>query len=208
MSSYTNQQTTRASGYSIRSDELGYLKRSPYAPVAFALPTLLAGASWLMNGAPWLTDLAFGILTAICLSYMILELYNFPKRFGVGGLVLYGGVLVWFSHDYFNHWLGHGFGDANAFFEPVVIAKATFCHSLFIMFMCAGLYLPFYKSAVKIIHTVPEPNVESFYFWLLIGLFLIGITPYVLFTEGSFVTSIWKDMWAMRSGGGARWTIG
>lgn len=190
------------------TDELGYLKRSAYAPVAFVLPTLLAAASWMLDGQGWLTDIAFGLLTATCLVYLVLELYNFPKRFGIGAIILYGGVLVWFSHDYFNHWLGHDFQSANEIFPAVIIAKATFCHCLFILCMSLGLYIPFYKPMVRILHAVPEPNTNAFYLWMLMGLFFMGLLPYLLFTQESFFVAIWKDMWAMRSGTGARWTVG
>jgi hypothetical protein len=205
MSTNANQPViiSRAPG----TDELGYLNRSSYAPIAFILPIFLSGASWMVGGTPWLTDIAFTVLTAICLIYLILELYNFPKRFGIGGLILYSGVLIWFSHDYYSHWIGHGFNNADEVFDAVTIAKATFCHSLFIFFMNLGLYIPFYKPMVKIIHAVPEPNSQSFYMWMLVGLFFMGIMPYVLFTRGPVLQSIWSDMWAMRSGG-ARWTVG
>lgn len=206
MSANANQPAMGS--YSVRLDELGYLKRSPYAPLAFILPAFLSGASWAMGGQAWLTDIAFGLLTAICLTYLILELYSFPKRFGIGGLILYGGVLMWFSHDYFTHWLGHGFDNANEVFEPVILAKATFCHCLFILFISLGLYIPFYRPVVRVIHLVPEPNTQSFYLWMLLGLFFMGIAPYLFFTRESFFVSVWNDMWAMRSGGGARWTVG
>ena len=67
---------------SSRVDDWGYLKRSPYAPLAFLMPTLLSGLSWFAGGQAWLTDIAFCFLTAICVVYLILELYSFPKRFG------------------------------------------------------------------------------------------------------------------------------
>jgi hypothetical protein len=171
------------------------------------MPTLLAGLSWVAGGQAWLTDIAFCFLTAICVVYLILELYYFPKRFGIGGIVLYGGVLVWFSHDYFSHWIGHGVDINMDALEPIIIAKATFCHCLFVMFMCVGLYIPFFKRAVKLVHSVPEPNTRHFYVWMLLGLFAMGLMPYMFFTREPFLTSIWRDMWAMRSGG-TKWTVG
>lgn len=202
MSTYINQPARQG------LDELGYLKRSLYAPFAFVIPVMLSGASWVMGGQAWLTDISFCVLTAICLIYLILELYNFPKRFGIAGIIMYGGVLIWFSHDYFSHWIGHGHGNASDLFEPIVIAKATFCHCLFILFMNLGLYIPFHKPVVRLVHLVPEPNTQTFYMWMLIGLFFLGMLPYLLFTRDSFFVSIWSDMWAMRSGSGAHWTVG
>ncbi|HAI12883.1 MAG TPA: hypothetical protein DCM28_14335 [Phycisphaerales bacterium] len=206
MSANVNQPAQN--GFSAGLDELGYLKRSPYAPLLFLLPMIMAAASWAMGGQAWLTDIAFCTLTAICLIYLIVELYSFPKRFGIAGIILYGGVLIWFSHDYFSHWLGHGISNANNVIEPIVIAKATFCHCLFIMCMNLGFYIPFFRRMVKIVHAVPEPHNSSFYLWMLIGLFSMGMIPYLFFTRESFFEAIWLDMWAMRSGAGAHWTVG
>ncbi len=189
-------------------DEMGYLKRSMYAPLALILPVILSAASWMMNGLPFLTDLSFACLTLICAAYFFMELYNFPQRFGIGGIILYGGVMIWFGHDYFNHWIGHGLAsNAHDIFTPEIIAKATFCHCLFILFLSLGLMIPFHRPLTRLIHAVPEPNTQTFYLWMLAGLFFIGILPYLLFTRDSFLVSIWRDMWAGRGGGGAKWTV-
>lgn len=177
-------------------------------PLPLSCPCCSRQLAGGLGGLAWLTDIAFCTLTAVCVIYLILELYYFPKRFGIAGIILYGGVVIWFSHDYFSHWIGHGFGNANDVFEPIIIAKATFCHCLFILFMNIGLYIPFFRRMVKIVHAVPEPNASVFYLWMLIGLFVMGMIPYMFFTQDSFLVSVWNDMWAMRTGGGARWTVG
>src|SRR4051812_10425787 len=86
--------------------EEGYLARGRYVALPFALPTLLSGLSWLMGGMAMLTDLAMVLLSGLCFILLIRELIAFPRRFGVGGMLLFGGVLVWFSHDYLWNWLG------------------------------------------------------------------------------------------------------
>jgi len=191
-----------------RVDQAGYLKRSMYMPAPLFLPVMLAAASWLMNGQPWLTDLAFVILTGICILYVAIELYKFPQRFGIGGLVLFGGTLIWFSHDYFSHWLGHSHFNENAQYTAEVIAKAVFCHTMFVMMMAFGLLIPFHRLFTKPIHAIPEPNSPNFYFWMILGLFAVGLSPYILFTRGNPIDSIIADMFAGRAGGGARWTVG
>src|SRR3954470_10209716 len=84
--------------------EDGYLARWRYLAVLFAIPTLFCGLSWVMGGVAFLTDAAFLLLTILCLSGLLREMVVFPKRFGIGGILLFGGVLVWFSHDYLWNW--------------------------------------------------------------------------------------------------------
>src|ERR1700728_3062184 len=75
------------------------LPRSRLLPVPFLIPTLICLVSWLAGGIPLLTDLGFGSLTLICIVYLIVEIVKFPRRFGIGGILLFGGVLVWFCDD-------------------------------------------------------------------------------------------------------------
>src|SRR5690349_12465203 len=83
--------------------------RSRYSWMPFLLPLGLTGMSWMMGGMPPLTDAGFIALTLICLLYVIREMAVFPQRFGIGGLVLFGGTLIWFCYDYLIHWLGINF---------------------------------------------------------------------------------------------------
>src|SRR5689334_188574 len=80
-------------------------RRSRYGWVPFVAPLVLTGASWAAGGSPLLTDAAWVIIAFICLCYVIREMALFPQRFGIGGLILYGGTLMWFCYDYFSHWL-------------------------------------------------------------------------------------------------------
>ncbi|MCC6579288.1 MAG: O-antigen polysaccharide polymerase Wzy [Phycisphaeraceae bacterium] len=189
-------------------ESLGYLARSMYAPMSFILPVMLSAASWMMGGVPWLTDLSFTCLIMICLVMLVVELYRFPLRFGIGGLILYGGVLIWFGYDYITHWMGHGEIDENMMFTAELIAKAVFCHCLFVFMMTLGLQIPYHRHLTRLVHAIPEPYTPTFYLWLALGFLLVGLLPYMLFTAEPFWVSIWRDMTGGYTGGGAQWLVG
>ena len=73
-------------------------RRSRYSWAPFLLPLLLTGMSWMVGGMPIATDAGFLALTAICAIYVIREMLIFPRRFGIGGLILFGGTLIWFCY--------------------------------------------------------------------------------------------------------------
>jgi hypothetical protein len=189
--------------------EDGFLARSRYLPLLFAFPTLICGLSWLMGGLPILTDLAFVLLTALCIVLVIRELVAFPRRFGVGGLLLFGGVLVWFSHDYLWNWLGSSQRDfADKGIPAWVVAKSGFYHTLFIMFMVMGLRLKKGVWLSNLIRKAPEPRGSVPYGLVLLILFVFGISPYFIFTVDPWYVAIWKSIIAGRSDMGAGWTVG
>src|SRR3954471_1444159 len=95
--------------------------RSRWAPLVFLLPMALCGMSWAAGGVALLTDFGFVGFSIICALFCAVELIKFPHRNGVGALMLYGGVIVWFSMDYINTWMGADF--ALMPFPPVTIAK-------------------------------------------------------------------------------------
>src|SRR5881394_4680324 len=103
--------------------QVGPKPRSKWAPLAFLLPVTLCGASWMAGGMPALTDIAFLAFTIICSCYCIIELLKFPQRLGVGALMLYGGVVIWFCMDYLTFWFGIDFSMAP--FSALVIARAA-----------------------------------------------------------------------------------
>jgi len=179
-------------------------RRSRYLWVPFLVPVLLTGMSWLSGGMPTFTDAGFVVLTAICLVYVIRELQVFPQRFGIGGLTLFGGALIWFCYDYMTHWLGMDFsrlpdlastykwGDAPL--TAVNLAKASFFHSLFLLFASMGLLIKRGKWAGKALTAVPEPINRGFYLTLLLIFCLLGISPYLFFTVDPWYEAIFKHM--------------
>lgn len=184
-----------------------YLPRSLWMPAPFMLPAAVAGLSVLLGGAPVLTDLAFVALTVICGVLLISELVQFPRRFGVGGCVLFGGVLLWFCYDYGAHWLGVDFSNPNVEVSPLTVARSAFCHCLFVCMMAVGLLLPWGRAIVRMFQLVPEPATKDFYLWVLLGLFAVGVVPYFLFTAEPFYLAIWLEMTGGRAGG-ATWSVG
>src|SRR5688500_9517748 len=88
----------------------GIVGRSPWLPLPFVVPTALCGASGVGGGVQVLTDLGFTMLAVICAVYCVRELTVFRHRFGLGGLLCFGGALVWWCHDYFSRWFGNAHG--------------------------------------------------------------------------------------------------
>src|SRR5207247_394744 len=82
-------------------DPAAQVRRSFLVPVSFLLPVFFAGISSVLGGMPALTDVAWVLLTAICLTLLLIEIFDFGRRQGIGAILIYGGVLVWFCHDYF-----------------------------------------------------------------------------------------------------------
>jgi oligosaccharide repeat unit polymerase len=171
------------------------------------MPVLLSGASWIAGGSPLLTDLAWVAITLLCLWFLALEMWRFPRRFGVGGIILYAGTLIWFCHDYLGHWAGADFNSPNIPFGPGILAEATFCHALFLVAMNAGLLLPVPRLAWRVFHLIPEPTFPGFYAVLVIALFVLGLLPYALFTSDPMPVAIWKEIVGGRADG-ASWTTG
>ena len=187
----------------------GHLRRSPWLPVPFLVPTALCGASWLAGGVQVLTDLGFTFLSILCAGYFIRELMVFRHRFGLGGMLVFGGSLVWWSHDYFSHWFGEAHGNLGLASSAPIVAKGAFITSFFVLMMTIGLLIPGGRRAERLVVSLPEPTSTSFYFYLVIVLFAIGVSPYFLFTNEPFYSVIWKEMFAMRAHRHVTWwTVG
>jgi hypothetical protein len=184
------------------------LPRSRLTPLLFVVPTILSALSWGLGGIPALTDISFILLSAVCLVLLATELFVFPRRFGVGGILLYAGVLIWFSYDYLTQWAFGGNGEFAADFRPMIVAKAAFWHCLFIMLTSVGLLIRPSRRLFAIANRIPEPTSPTFYFVLTMAVCLIGISPYFIFTSEPWYVSIYKAILQGRSGEGVQWTVG
>ncbi len=193
-------------------------RRSRYSWVPFIVPLALTGVSWAAGGSPMLTDAGWLALTVICTIYVLREMALFPQRFGIGGIVLYGGSVIWFCYDYLTNWLGVKFsgnlpilagtykwGDAP--YTATILAKASFFTSLFLLFASMGLLIKRGKLANKVLTAVPEPKQRWPYLAILLMFFFLGISPYLFFTVDPWYEAIYNHI---RGGYGMQinWTIG
>ncbi len=182
--------------------ELIFVPRSKQQWVPFLIPMLLTGMSWMSGGSQDLTDLGFLCFTILSAVYLIGEFMNFPRRFGIGGLVLWGGVLCWFCQDYFTHWFHHDYISQPSV-GPTVVAKAAFFHVFFVMMMSIGLSIQRGVWAEKLLLAVPDPGGARFYLFVMLALAAFGISPYFLFTSEPWYVSIYHAMFAGWTGGPA-----
>lgn len=189
------------------------LPRPMWLPVFPAIATVLAGISWAADGVVALNDLSWVILTLACAVYCLMELKAFPRRMGVGGLVLYGGVIAWFSVDYFKYWSGYfGTGLDDNPMTPggattLVLSKTCFFHMLFITGMSIGMLIPKGKWLVRLIVNTPHPHKPQTLLGVIVALFVFGLLPYVFFNSEPLLMAIWHQMTALRAGT-TYWTVG
>jgi hypothetical protein len=185
----------------------GFVARSRWWPVPFVIPMIICGASLLAGGIPQLTDVGFLVLVIACVAGLIGELIQFPRRFGIGGIVLYGGVLVWIGHDYLTNWWGYDFTH-NAEMPAYVVAKAAFWNAVIVFTMVCGLLIRQGRWLVRLAQKLPEPVTTDVYWYLIVIMFVIGMSPYFLFTSESGFISVLKAAFSPWMGSGVHWSEG
>jgi hypothetical protein len=181
--------------------------RSIMQPILLCAPLLVATSAWLFN-VPALTDLSFILLTALCAFFLLNELAHFAENFGVGGIVLYGGVIIWFSYDYFHVWFLGWLLHWNLPFPPNVVAKSAMFHMIYVVCMSIGLRLRTGRWLARLITKFPEPPKLSDYFTIVIVSQIIGLLPYFVFTREPFYLAIYHQITGGRGAGGTQWTVG
>ncbi|MCX5662922.1 MAG: hypothetical protein NTW19_24830 [Planctomycetota bacterium] len=189
------------------ADAFGYLPRSRWMPLAFALPAAICGLSWAADGETSITDAGMLLLTVLCIFYFILEVFCFPKRFGIGGMLVFGGTLVWFCHDYLTHWYGTDPALQGDGFTSATLAKAGFYYSLWVMLMTIGLLVPVHRWATKPLSVVPETGSDGFYFIIIIACFILGLFPYMFLAVEPMHLAIYHQMTGGRNFS-TEWIVG
>jgi hypothetical protein len=194
--------------------ELVYAPRSKMQALWFIPPAVLSGLSWMGDGVAPLTDLSFIVLSLACVAMLIEEMANFPRRFGLGGITLFGGVLIWFCHDYFTNWFWFDFQAVSTMTGPggqpltaLVLAKSAFLHHFFIIFAVAALQLPVWGWLERALGNIPEPASDGFYLPLIVLCFLVGMIPYTFFAAYPLPIALWKEITGGRADGGV-FTVG
>jgi len=192
-----------------------YERRPTWLPIPILGLTLLPFISMLSGGSDALNDAAWLLLTFLLLYYTYLELKAFPRRFGVGGLVLFGGSLIFFCTDYLMIWFGGATfegKEAGVYASQVdseLLASGTMHHFLFIAAAAAGLTINWGDRGAKLLARTPQPANPTTMLVLLTVMVFVGLLPYALFAREPFHVALWKDMWAMRQrGAGPQWLTG
>ena len=188
-------------------EDLQYTPRARMQPIFFAPAPLISGMSWVMGGIPLLTDFSFVLLMIACTVFVVEEFFNFSRRFGLGGITLLFGVLVWFCYDYMTTWFMADFAQSVLPFPPLVIAKSACLHQLFIAFAVVGLHLPMWRWLERLCANLPEPRSHDLYVALIVICFIVGLLPYIFFASDSLPVALWKEITGGR-GGGAGFTMG
>jgi hypothetical protein len=183
------------------------LPRSKWIFVPYLLPLALCGFSYLTGGMPLATDASFVCFVAISLGLIVMEMRNFTRRFGMGLIIIAGGALIWYGHDYYSNWLGFDFGTSMDM-PADIIAKDLFYTMLFITCAVIGLGLPPSKRILNLVRRIPEPPTTKLYFLVIMVTLFIGLIPYLFFSSYPILENIWRAMTAMRGGDGAGFTVG
>jgi hypothetical protein len=168
--------------------------RSIFIPIAFLLPVILSAVSWFSGGLALLSDTSMLIITILCAALLFVELLHFGTRFGIGAIVLYGGVLIWFCHDYLFNWFLHDFNIEYPAYPGVtaqLISRVVFFHCVFIELMVIAFRIPVGRWAERLVTAVPEPADERFYLWIVSIFFIFGLSAFLFSTE-SFPIAVLK----------------
>lgn len=185
-------------------------ERSKWQPLLLGIPLVAATVSALAGGIPFLTDFAFLLLAIFCAIFMIAEFRAFSFRWGIGGLVIFGGTLVWYCQDYFTNFGGRALFGGTGSIHGIpyeTLARAAAHHMLFVLMMVLGMRIRLGGKLEGLIAKFPEPGQDRLYIVLFLTMFAFGMSPYFFFTVDGPLVAFWNDLMNGRSGG-AVWTIG
>lgn len=171
----------------------------------FSIILLLSALAWMGGGSQSLNDICWILITLGCLVFSIMELWQFTNKFSLGALTFYGGSLAWFCYNYFDVLFGQD--PSQTGYEIEIISKATFYHALFFVCVLIGIYLPTKQIPnyfAKIIPQVKSPNT----YMIVLGISLVvGLIPFIFFTQETFFVALYHEIIGGRIGGTA-WTVG
>jgi hypothetical protein len=192
-------------------DAPAQVHRSAVIPVALAVPMLVSGVSYLGGGLASVSDLAFLMLVVICVTLLAIELIDFGHRQGIGAILIYGGVLIWFCHDYASNWFLHDYARYEPAFPAVhvdTVAKALFYHCLFIEMMVLAFRFPVLRFADRLVVSVPEPADPRFYLVLVIAMLLFGWSAFLWSTDVLPVSLAEACLWFLPGVPQVHFTVG
>ncbi|MFM7135373.1 MAG: O-antigen polymerase [Planctomycetota bacterium] len=180
--------------------------RSWASTVMLAAPCLLFAISYLGGGIMPLNTLGMTILALVLAILVIGEFVHFSTRFGIGAIVVYGGVIIWMLYDYMYR---YAFADSATLpFGIWPITKACVGVGLFALCADLGMRIPWGRRFERrVLRILPEPESNNVIFGIAVAAFLFGISPYFLFTAEPFYMAMYNDFVGGYAGGAA-WTVG
>jgi hypothetical protein len=184
---YPDDQAVLTDLTAVRTDN-----RSVLTALPFLLPVALCGISYMADGIAPLTDAGFALLTLLCIVFVIRDFLQFRRYLGIGGIVLFGGVLIWICQDYCVNWFGLNFSAAASKFRPVTVAEAAFYNCLLVLFMVLGISIRRSSWLEKLLTGVPEPSTTDMYWWTALALSIFGFLPFLFFTREAPWVSLFK----------------
>jgi hypothetical protein len=122
--------------------------------------------------------------------------------------VLFGGTLIWFCFDYLTFWFMNPGKAAETGFTNTIVAKAAFFTTLFVCSMMIGLNIRKGEPLVRLMEKTPDIRTPAIGFILTLMLFVLGISPFFLFTSEPWYTAIYHQFTSARGGHGVAWTVG
>ncbi len=159
------------------------LPRSSRLWIPFLIPLGLCGISYVSGGMPFFNDLGFLALTLLCSIFLLMEFFAFPRRMGVGGILVFGGVLTWFCYDYMVNWFGVDPRNLSQGDLTATMGKQTFYYCLFVLFMVVGLALPPWRWALRKLTNLPEPATPGVYFLVFMLVACVGFSAFLFSTD-------------------------
>ena len=185
--------------------------RSALVPIAFAVPVLISGLAYVSGGSQAASDLSFVIITALCAVLLAIELLTFRRRMGIGAVLIYGGILIWFCHDYATNWFLHDYNNYNPYFpdmDPETVGRAMFYHCVFIEMMVLAFRFPVLRFLERLVTAVPEPADSRFYLVVVVTMLLFGWSAFVFCAEPLPVALFKAAFWYVPGVGQNVWLYG
>jgi len=188
-------------------DDRDGLPRRWVLPILSLAPLALFTASWLAGGVSALNGIGMVFLLLLIVAGLLDEAWNFTRRFGVGGICLHAGTLIWLVYDYLTRYL---FDDPLLYGHTVsTVSKACLGVGIFYASASFGLRMTLGRRLERLaVRILPEPVSSNVLFAVAVAAFVFGISPYFLFTTVPFYEAMYLDFIRGYGDAGSHWAVG
>lgn len=189
---------------------IGVPRRRPLSILLLpSLATVIGFAAWALTDKT-LLNAAWVVLVAGCVFGIAVELHQFRQRLGVGALVMWGGILIWFCQDYFSR---HAYGFTPPIWGgwtssgpgPATLARVSLLHFVFITLATVALRSRA-EWLARLFARIPTASNPKVLLRLILMLFVVGILPYFLLTRHTWYVALWRAFTGLRSGN-VQWVV-